>query len=50
MLKQYFVEFWNKQNQKVGIQLSAYSALDAKMYAEKMPEFRTLCNYPKLVG
>ena len=50
MLKQYFVEFWNTKNQKVGITISALSALDAKYYAEKMPEFRTMCNYPQLRG
>ena len=46
MLNQYYVEYWNKQNQKVGMNISAYSALDAKIYAEKMPEFRTMANYP----
>lgn len=49
MLKQYYVEFYNTSGQKVGMQISAYSALDAKMYAEKMPEFRTLSKYPQQV-
>ena len=49
MLKQYFVQFWNTQGQKVGMNISAYSALDAKMYAEHLPEFKTLVNYPKEV-
>ena len=46
MLKQYQVEYWNKQNQKVGMTISAQSALDAKMYAEHLPEFKTLIKYP----
>lgn len=49
MLKQYYVEFWNMNGQKVGLQISAYSALDAKMYAEKMPEFKALAKYPQAV-
>ena len=49
MLKQYYVEFWNTQNQRIGIQISAQSALDAKMYAEKLPDFQTLVRYPEPV-
>lgn len=49
MLKQYYVTFWNTQGQKVGMTISAYSALDAKQYAENLPEFKTMCNYPEAV-
>ncbi len=49
MLKQYYVTYWNTQGQKVGMTISAYSALDAKQYAESLPEFKTMCNYPQPV-
>ena len=49
MMNQYYFEFWNASGQKIGMQISAYSAIDAKIYAEKMPEFKTLAKYPQLV-
>ena len=49
MLKQYYVEYWNTKNQKVGMTISAQSALDAKYYAEKMPEFKCMVNYPTAI-
>lgn len=49
MLKQYYVEYWNQQGQKVGMTISAQSALDAKMYAERLPEFKCMVNYPTAV-
>lgn len=50
MMKSYFVKFWNKTGQIVGMTISAYNALDARMYAENLPEFGTLCEYPVEVG
>lgn len=47
MLKQYYVTFWNNSGQKVGMTISAQSALDARSYAECLPEFKTLCEYPR---
>lgn len=47
MLKPYLVYFWNQQNQKVGMTIHAQSALDAKFYAERLPEFKTLIQYPQ---
>ena len=47
MLKKYLVYFWNQQNQKVGMTIHAQSALDAKKYAEAMPEYKTLIQYPQ---
>ena len=49
MMKQFYFEFWNTNGQKIGMQVSAYTALDAKIYAEKMPEFKTLAKYPQAV-
>ena len=49
MIKQYYVEYWTTTGQRVGITISAQCGLDAKLYAEKMPDFRTLVNYPKEV-
>ena len=46
-MKPYFVTFWNLQGQKVGMTIHAQSALDAKMYAEHLPEFKTLIQYPQ---
>ena len=47
VLKPYLVYFWNQQNQKVGMTIHAQSALDAKFYAERLPEFKTLIQYPQ---
>ena len=49
MFKNYQVYYWNTRMQKVGMQISAQSALDAKIYAESLPEFKCLVNYPKEV-
>lgn len=47
MLKNYFVSYWTTDGRKVGMQVSAYSALDAKQYAESLPQFKTLVQYPQ---
>ena len=50
MMKSYFVKFWTKTGQITGMTISAYNALDARMYAESLPDFGTLCEYPVEVG
>ena len=50
MLKSYFVKFWTKNGQMTGMTISAYNALDAQMYAEKLPDFGTLAEYPQEIG
>ena len=49
MLQQYFVTYWNTKGQKVGMTIAAQSALDARIYAESLPEFKTLIQYPQAV-
>lgn len=50
MLKQFYVEYWTKEGRRVGTNISALSSLDAKFYAEKLPDFKSMANYPQLVG
>lgn len=47
MMKMYYVEYWDKQGRKVGVPISAYSALDAKLHVENNPDFKTLVKYPE---
>lgn len=47
MMKQYYVEYYTEDGKKVGMQISAYTALDARFYAEKMPGFKMMANYPQ---
>lgn len=49
MLKNYFVTYWTTDGRRVGMQVSAQSALDAKIYAEGLPQFKTLIQYPQPV-
>lgn len=49
MLKNYFVKYWTKSGQLTGMNISAYSGLDARSYAEKLPDFGTLAQYPQEV-
>lgn len=49
MMNTYYVKYWTKDGRVVGMQISAYSALDAKLYAEKLPDFKTLSGYPQKV-
>lgn len=48
-MKKYYVEYYTEDGRRVGIEISAYTALDAKFYAEKMPNYRSLANYPQEV-
>ena len=49
-MKTYYVEYFTQAGKRVGIQISAYTALDAKFYAEKLPDYRSLANYPQEVS
>lgn len=49
MLKNYFIKYWTKSGQVAGMNISAYSGLDAKIYAEQLPDFGTLMQYPQEV-
>lgn len=46
MLKTYLVEYWTTTGQRIGVQIQALSALDAKIYAQSFPNFKTLVKYP----
>lgn len=48
-MKTYLVTYWTNSGRKAGMQVSAQSALDARIYAESLPDFKTLVNYPKEV-
>ena len=48
-MKQYYVEYWTKDGRRVGQNVSAYTALDAKMHAEHLPDFSRMANYPQPV-
>lgn len=46
MLKEYYVEYWSKDNRKIAKRIYAQSALDAKLEIEKDENFRSLSKYP----
>ena len=48
-MRQFKIEYWTTNGRRVGMTISAYSALDAKMYAESLPDFRNMANYPQPV-
>lgn len=45
-MKQYYVEYYTKDGRRIGQNISAYTALDARMHAEHLPDFRSMANYP----
>ena len=49
MMNEYYVEYYTKDWKKVGIRVSAYTSIDARAYAEKMPDFKQMANYPEKV-
>ena len=49
MLKNYYVEYYTNDGRRVGQNISAYTALDAKLHAESLPNYRNMANYPKEV-
>ena len=46
MMDTYLVEYYTHENQKVGIQVSAYTAQNAISYAQNFPDFNVLAGYP----
>ena len=46
MMDTFYVEYYRKDNSKVGIRISAYSSCDAQRYAEQMPDFYMSASYP----
>lgn len=45
-MKQWYVEYYTKDGRRVGMNISAWTSLDAKSYAEKLPDFDRMFNYP----
>ena len=45
----YQVEFFTKDGQRVGVQVSAYSSYDAQRYAEQMPNYNYMASFPEKV-
>lgn len=48
MMPRWYVEYYTKDNRRVGITISAWTALDARAYAEKMPDFAQFHRYTKM--
>ena len=46
MLREFYVEYWTKDNRKVAKRIYAQSGLDAKLEIEHEENFKTLCKYP----
>lgn len=49
MMNEYIVEYFTKDNRRVGTRIFAYTSLDAKALVEKLPDFRGMANYPQKV-
>lgn len=45
-MRQFKVEYWTNSGRRVGMTISAFTALDAKLYAESLPDFDRMANYP----
>lgn len=45
-MKMFYVEYWTTSGRRVGTNVSAYTALDAKLHAESLPDFKSMANYP----
>ena len=50
MMDTYLVEFYTKDGRKVGVQVSAYTAGDARKYAEQMPNYNYMASYPERIN
>lgn len=46
MLKEYYCEYWSKDNRKIAKRIYAQSALDAKLEIELEENFMSLSKYP----
>lgn len=49
MMDTYYVEYYRKDNTKVGLRVSAYSSYDAQRFAEQMPDYYMLATFPQKV-
>lgn len=45
-MKQYFIEYYTLSGQKVGMTISALNATEAVIFARRLPDFKSLVNYP----
>lgn len=45
----YQVEFFNKDGQRVGMQVQAYSSYDAQRFVESMPNYNYLASFPERI-
>ena len=45
-MKRYYVEYYTKDGQKVGMEISAITPTEAVIYARHLPNFRSLVSYP----
>ena len=50
MMDTYRVEFYNKDGQRVGMQVQAYSSYDAQRFVEQMPNYNYLAQFPTKVN
>lgn len=50
MLDTYQVEFYNKDGQRVGMQVQAYSSYDAQRFVEQMPNYNYLAQFPTKIN
>ena len=48
-MKQYYVEYYTQDGRRIGQTISAYTALDARLHAESLPNYRSMANYPREV-
>ena len=49
MMDTYRIEYYTKDGRRIGIQISAYSSVDAQRYAEQMPNYDYMVSYPEKV-
>ena len=49
MMDTYHIEYYTKDGQRVGMQISAYCSQDVINYAEQMPNFYQLASYPEKI-
>lgn len=46
----WYLEYITKDNQKVGIQISARTSLDARMFAERLPNYARIFSHPQKIS
>lgn len=50
MMDTYQVEFYTKDGQRIGMQVSAYSSYDVQKYIEKMPNYNYMVAFPEKIN